>query len=778
MDESESEVPQSVVEDSIDLWYGDTQKFGQIGNPQEWVNILGNVSLDNAVQTLTYSLNGGPEQPLTVGPNHVRLAKTGDFNIEIAYPDLIDGVNTVEIKATDYFVPSQEFSKTLTLNYSAGNVWPINYLADWGSSSDIQDIAQVVDGKWAIEGDKLITEEVGYDRLVAIGDETWKDYEVTVPITVKSLEQAALQSGPGVGLLMRWQGHNQDPDNPQQPRKDFMRVGGIGWYRWLPNGTEGLELRGYDWSHGSSTAKVWDFNVPYYLKMSVQSSPTPGDERAYYRLKFWKQADPEPAIWDIEGWSLAPSDPDDLFMDSGSVVLVAHHVDAEFGNVQVKDINDLTFSLTTSVTGIGTVELDPPDVTEFKYGDRVYVTAVPDPAYALDSWSGDFSGDEETLTIFMTKDIDVTANFVEADPGSLTVNIEGQGTVDKNPDKTIYDGGEVVTITANPAPGYKFEAWSEDLTGTENPGTIKINGDKTVTAKFVPTAEAAPYSDNFESCELDSDLWTIVDPTGNGSVSVENGVVNIMVPAVDAHTLYLGNRDAVRIMQDAADQDMLLEAKFNSIPSKTVQIQGILVEEDEDNWIRFDVFSSAGQVSMFYGRTIGGNWFSGQYKQVELNGATEIYLRVNRSGDNWTPSYSTDGSSWDALPPFPEPLNVNKVGVFAGNEPDTTAPEFVAQVEHFKNMTFPEGGGYTIAVDEVGQGMVNLTPDSGSYSCDQEVEVEAVPNSGWYFLNWSGDASGSANPFKVTMNSDKSFTANFTEEVEYIYNYLPIVMKP
>jgi hypothetical protein len=413
MDESETEVPQSVVEDSIDLWYGDTQKFGQIGNPQEWVNILGNVSLDNAVQTLTYSLNGGPEQPLTVGPNNVRLAKTGDFNIEIAYPDLIDGVNTVEIKATDYFVPSQEFSKTLTLNYSAGNVWPINYLADWGSSSDIQDIAQVVDGKWALEGGKLVTKEVGYDRLVAIGDETWKDYEVTVPITVKSLEQAALQSGPGVGLLMRWQGHNQDPDNPQQPRKDFMRVGGIGWYRWLSNGTEGLELRGYDWSHGSSTAKVWDFNVPYYLKMSVQSSPTPGDERAFYRVKFWEQADPEPFDWDLQGWSQAPSEPDDLFIESGSVVLLAHHLDAEFGPVQVKDVTKLIFTLNTSVDGNGIIDVQPVNKKNWAYGEQVVLKALPNPGYQFDHWSGSISSDEYILSTFMTQDLDVTAHFVE-----------------------------------------------------------------------------------------------------------------------------------------------------------------------------------------------------------------------------------------------------------------------------------------------------------------------------------------------------------------------------
>ena len=410
MDESE---PQSITEDTIEVWYGETQNFGQLGNPQEWVNILGNVSMDNAVQTLTYSLNGGPELPLTVGTDHVRLVKKGDFNIEIAYAELVDGVNTIEIKATDFSGPPKEISKVISLNYSAGNTWPTNYLADWGSSADIQDIAQVVDGNWALEGGKLVEKEVGYDRLVAIGDETWKDYEVTVPVTVKGLEQSALSSGPGIGFLMRWQGHNQDPDKPEQPRKDFRRVGAIGWYRWTQNNGEGLELRGYNWSHGVTTNKVWEFNVPYILKMSVQSSPNPADERAYYRLKFWNQADPEPYDWDLEGWSKVPTEEGELFIDSGSVVLLAHHLDAEFGAVQIKDVTELIFTLDTSVEGNGSIDIQPVDKKNWVYGEQAVLKALPGPGYQFDRWSGDISSTERVLGLFMTKDMDVTAHFVE-----------------------------------------------------------------------------------------------------------------------------------------------------------------------------------------------------------------------------------------------------------------------------------------------------------------------------------------------------------------------------
>ena len=53
---------------SINVWYGSQQYFGQVGNPQRWVNILGSVSNpDEEVVSLNYSLNGGSWQPLSVG---------------------------------------------------------------------------------------------------------------------------------------------------------------------------------------------------------------------------------------------------------------------------------------------------------------------------------------------------------------------------------------------------------------------------------------------------------------------------------------------------------------------------------------------------------------------------------------------------------------------------------------------------------------------------------------------------------------------------------------
>jgi hypothetical protein len=67
---------------------------------------------------------------------------------------------------------------------------------------------------------------------------------------------------------------------------------------------------------------------------------------------------------------------------------------------------------------------------------------------------------------------------------------------------------------------------------------------------------------------------------------------------------------------------------------------------------------------------------------------------------------------------------------------------------------------YLLNVTTVGVGSVTKVPDVPSYPSGTVVQLTATP--ALAFSGWSGDASGSANPLIVTMNSDKNITATFT----------------
>jgi hypothetical protein len=68
----------------------------------------------------------------------------------------------------------------------------------------------------------------------------------------------------------------------------------------------------------------------------------------------------------------------------------------------------------------------------------------------------------------------------------LTVKTEGQGTVTKSPDKAAYACGEEITLTATPAPDWRFAGWRGDVSGSDNPAKINYNIGDTVTGVFIP----------------------------------------------------------------------------------------------------------------------------------------------------------------------------------------------------------------------------------------------------------------------------------------------------
>jgi uncharacterized repeat protein (TIGR02543 family) len=77
----------------------------------------------------------------------------------------------------------------------------------------------------------------------------------------------------------------------------------------------------------------------------------------------------------------------------------------------------------------------------------------------------------------------VTATFTQ-NQYTLTVNVVGSGSVGKNPDLATYTYGTNVTLNATAQPGWVFSSWSGDQTGSVNPVTLTMNGNKVVTATF------------------------------------------------------------------------------------------------------------------------------------------------------------------------------------------------------------------------------------------------------------------------------------------------------
>jgi len=151
----------------------------------------------------------------------------------------------------------------------------------------------------------------------------------------------------------------------------------------------------------------------------------------------------------------------------------------------------VNYTLTTHVDGSGTISLSPSGGT-YPSGTLVTVSANPNTGWSFDYWSGDAMGTNPTITITMNTNKDITAHFKQVSVNyTLTTAVaEGQGSISPS-GATAYPSGTTVQIAATPASGYRFDYWSGDASGSQNPTTVVMNSNKTVWAHFAPMPQAS-----------------------------------------------------------------------------------------------------------------------------------------------------------------------------------------------------------------------------------------------------------------------------------------------
>lgn len=72
---------------------------------------------------------------------------------------------------------------------------------------------------------------------------------------------------------------------------------------------------------------------------------------------------------------------------------------------------------------------------------------------------------------------------------------------------------------------------------------------------------------------------------------------------------------------------------------------------------------------------------------------------------------------------------------------------------------------HSLVVTTSGDGTVAIIPETGPYYHGQTIRLTATAGDGWGFYTWEGDVTGWTNPVSVTMDSDKSITAVFAQDM-------------
>jgi uncharacterized repeat protein (TIGR02543 family) len=157
------------------------------------------------------------------------------------------------------------------------------------------------------------------------------------------------------------------------------------------------------------------------------------------------------------------------------------------------------------------------NITGNAYGEPVVLTKSTTASAGADEsvvYTPSLSGEYYIVVKRAREDTGGGQFTLTSGPCSLTVNTVGSGSVTKNPDQTSYALGTLVQLTAVPDSGYSFAGWSGDLSGSTNPASITMNGDKTVTATF----NLLPSGGAFDFGTASSPLETGYTQVSNSSV--------------------------------------------------------------------------------------------------------------------------------------------------------------------------------------------------------------------------------------------------------------------
>ena len=155
----------------------------------------------------------------------------------------------------------------------------------------------------------------------------------------------------------------------------------------------------------------------------------------------------------------------------------------------------------------------------FASGTSVTINAAANTGYTFTNWTegATIVSTSASYTFALTANRNLVANFTL---NAYTLNVTAvNGTVTKTPNQPTYNHGTTAVLTATPNAGYVFTSWSGDASGTTNPLTVTMNGNKNITANFTAVVVPPLFSSQFAAFGLagltNQGIFTVIN---NGSI--------------------------------------------------------------------------------------------------------------------------------------------------------------------------------------------------------------------------------------------------------------------
>jgi uncharacterized repeat protein (TIGR02543 family) len=329
---------------------------------------------------------------------------------------------------------------------------------------------------------------------------------------------------------------------------------------------------------------------------------------------------------------------------------------------------------------------------------------------------------------------------------------------------TLKTAHNLLLPNLTPGTTYHFKITSVNL---DNFGASTDN------ATFTTNVLGPASSDNFNTCEFQSDFWTFVNPLNDASLTVVDGQrLRINVPGGVTHDTEPIN-GAPRLMQNATTPNNV-RVKFESGPTGANRFQGLVFEQNENNYLTITILylPASDQTRLAVRRIVNGSASNviGQVTMAQGIVTTPIHLAVSFNEQNFVWRVFWD---FDVYKPvgfdgatgnFTHSLSVSKLGFFAGNVGGNNAPPNEVLVDFFSappNQLFDEDDTQALTLPTA-----VLPPGAGSIAkstdCGNPVTLTATSAPGYTFSHWSGAATGAAPETEASFGFGDFAVAHFT----------------
>jgi hypothetical protein len=432
-------------------------------------------------------------------------------------------------------------------------------------------------------------------------------------------------------------------------------------------------------------------------------------------------------------------------------------------------------SMGVTTTGPGSVILGPPGGV-YEDGTRVALVANPLPGWRFVRWEGSLSSSANPDSVTATVGASVNAVFEKMPRHAVTLTTVGSGSVMLSPPGGEYPEGSVVTVTAQPAPGWSFAGWTGAVDGAASPDALTMDAPRSLTATF--THAGGNGQAIFEEVQPgmssgSASVTTSVDLAGaNGDLLLAAISTRPLTPVVAVSGLGL---EWVPVAEQCAGRAQTGVAVWMA--------QGVTAAGPVEATLSSDVESAVIAVSRYSGvdaatplgamvgantRGVGGSCSGGDDDtsySFDLDAAegTSVFAaiahrhRVHSTGPDLVERATVrTGSGGGAA-------SVSIVGREAGSSGTVTVSgSFDGDVDWAGlALEIRTASGPILHTTTEGLGVVQTSPPAPFQGEGTSVTLTAVPHDGWEFEEWTEGLSGTVNPESVTLSAPVHVAARF-----------------